>query len=132
CMNTSSMIRGVVGVQGVFYFLTGVWPLIHLESFLWVTGPKTDLWLVQTVGLLVTAVSLPLLAAWKKRRFPAETLALAAVCLGRLTAIDIIFVDNVTLLPVYLLDAAAEIVFFLPLSLALAFYFRLNPPSGRV
>jgi hypothetical protein len=31
-------------VQGVYFLLTGVWPIVHLPSFLAVTGPKTDLW----------------------------------------------------------------------------------------
>ena len=30
-------------VQGIFYFLTGIWPLLSMETFLKVTGPKTDL-----------------------------------------------------------------------------------------
>jgi hypothetical protein len=29
--------------HGGFYLLTGVWPLVHMPSFLAVTGPKTDL-----------------------------------------------------------------------------------------
>jgi hypothetical protein len=41
--------------QGVYYLLTGVWPLPSIGSFQRVTGPKTDLWLVRTVGVLVAA-----------------------------------------------------------------------------
>jgi hypothetical protein len=33
-------------VQGAFYVATGVWALVDLDSFMAVTGPKTDLWLV--------------------------------------------------------------------------------------
>ena len=46
-------------IQGAYFLATGIWPLLHLASFMRVTGPKTDRWLVKTVGALV-AVLLPL------------------------------------------------------------------------
>lgn len=39
--------------QGVYYVVSGAWPLVHIDSFQKVTGRNTDLWLVHTVGLLV-------------------------------------------------------------------------------
>ena len=50
-------------LSGVFYFITGVWPVLHISSFKEVTGPKTDIWLVKTVGLLMVALSFGLLRA---------------------------------------------------------------------
>ena len=35
---------------------TGIWPLLDIESFQDVTGSKTDLWLVRTVGVLVAVI----------------------------------------------------------------------------
>ena len=43
-------------VQGAFYAATGLWALVDLGSFMAVTGPKTDHWLVKTVGILVTVI----------------------------------------------------------------------------
>jgi len=40
-------------LQAVYYFVTGLWPLIHLKSFFEVTGPRTDVWLVQMVDVLI-------------------------------------------------------------------------------
>jgi hypothetical protein len=40
-------------IQGWYYVLTGTWPLIHMKSLESITGPKTDHWLVKTVGLLI-------------------------------------------------------------------------------
>jgi hypothetical protein len=37
--------------------VTGLWPLIHIDSFMAVLGPKTDLWLVYTVALLLISVA---------------------------------------------------------------------------
>ena len=45
--------RRLLFAEGVYFFLTGVWPVVHLPSFIAVTGPKRDLWLVRTVGLLI-------------------------------------------------------------------------------
>jgi hypothetical protein len=33
--------------------MTGLWPLVSIGTFQQVTGPKTDLWLVKTVGVLI-------------------------------------------------------------------------------
>ena len=49
-------------VQGVYFLLTGVWPLLSIRTFEAVTGPKVDRWLVKTVGLLVAVIGASLLA----------------------------------------------------------------------
>jgi len=94
--------------QGLYYFATGVWPLVHMDSFLAVTGPKTDLWLVRTVGVLVGVIGLVLLLAGFRRRTGAETRLLALGSALGLMAIDLIYVTLGVISPVYLLDAAAE------------------------
>src|SRR4051794_25745326 len=87
--------------QGLYYGLTGLWPLVSIETFQWVTGRKTDHlptgregdhWLVMTVGVLVTAIALCLItAAW--RRSPSLEVGVLAIAaaLG-LAAIDIVYV----------------------------------------
>lgn len=42
--------------QGLYFLVTGIWPLVHIKSFQWVTGPKVDLWLVKTVGVLIAVM----------------------------------------------------------------------------
>jgi len=40
--------------QGAYYLIGGMWPLLHMQSFEAVTGPKDDSWLVRSVaGILV-------------------------------------------------------------------------------
>jgi hypothetical protein len=39
--------------QGLVYVTSGLWPLVHLRSFEAITGPKTDRWLVKTIGALI-------------------------------------------------------------------------------
>ena len=65
-------------VQGIYYTLTGVWPLVHVRSFLAVTGPKTDLWLVKTVGVLVAVIGVVIALAWWRGRITDEVALLAS------------------------------------------------------
>jgi hypothetical protein len=53
-------------VQAAYLIATGIWPLVHYRSFEAVTGPKTDAWMVQTVGAV--AVVLGIAAATSDRR----------------------------------------------------------------
>src|SRR3954452_16176692 len=94
----------VCSVQGIYYLITGVWPLVHMPSFLAVTGPKTDLWLVRTVGVLIGVIGAVLLLAGVRRQAGAEVRTLAIGSALGLTAIDVIYVTLGVIPPVYLLD----------------------------
>jgi hypothetical protein len=100
----------VAAVQGLYYLVTGVWPLVHIDSFQAVTGPKTDLWLVYTVGALIGVIGLVLLNAARAGRVTADIILLAVGSAVALTAIDVIFVARQVIAPIYLADAAAEVV----------------------
>lgn len=95
--------------QGIFYLLTGLWPLVSSGSFQRVTGPKTDLWLVKTVGALVAVIGGVLLLAARRRRVTPEIELLAAGGAAGLAAIDIVYVARRAIAPIYLLDAAVEV-----------------------
>lgn len=94
--------------QGAYFAATGVWPLLHMRSFEAVTGPKTDRWLVKTVGGLIGVVGGVLLAAGARRRVTPEIAALAAGSAAMLGAIDVTYTARRVIRPVYLADAAAE------------------------
>ena len=97
-------------VQGVYYLVTGVWPLVSIETFMDVTGPKTDLWLVRTVGALITLNAIVLLIAAARQDRWTEIGVLAVGSAAVLLAIDVIFVLAGTIPPIYLTDAAIELV----------------------
>lgn len=105
-----SFLRLVALVQGVVYVLTGVWPLVHMASFLAVTGPKTDLWLVNTVGVLVAVIGAVLLTAVGRGLPRIEIRLLGAASAAALAAIDIYYVTAGVIWPIYLADAVFEIV----------------------
>lgn len=96
--------------QAIFYVITGIWPLVHIRSFMWVTGPKTDRWLVKTAGVLITVVGAALgLAGLRGRVAPEARLLAVGSALG-LTGIDVVYVARRRISPVYLLDALAELL----------------------
>lgn len=99
----------VAQCQAVYYIVTGVWPLVHIKSFLKVTGPKTDLWLVKTVGVLVTVIGVVLGMGGAQRSARKEMAVLAVSSAAALTAIDVYYVARRRIAPIYLLDAAGEI-----------------------
>jgi hypothetical protein len=47
--------------QESYYLLTGIWPIIHIGSFMAVTGYKTDIWLVKMVAFLSVTIGIQLL-----------------------------------------------------------------------
>lgn len=86
-----------------------MWPLVSPGTFQAVTGPKRDLWLVNTAGVLVTAIGGVLAVSGARRAVSPETAALAVSSAAGLAAIDITYVSKRRISPVYLLDAAAEL-----------------------
>jgi hypothetical protein len=109
-MSGERIIAFAARVQGWYYVVTGVWPILDIDSFQLVTGPKVDLWLVRTVGVLVTIIGATLLLAVRQRRLDAPTVLLAVGSALGLASIDIVYVLVGRIPPVYLLDAGAEIV----------------------
>ncbi|HYO58640.1 hypothetical protein [Archangium sp.] len=99
--------RSLAVTQGVFYVVTGLWPIVHLRSFEAVTGPKPEGWLVKTVGALITVIGGTLLTAGLRRRVSPELMLLAAGSAAALAAVDLVYSPQ-RVSPVYLLDALAE------------------------
>jgi hypothetical protein len=106
-------LRLLAWLQGVFYLLTGIWPLVSMGTFVAVTGPKVDLWLVVTVGVLVAVIgAVLLLGAWRNRIGP-ELVLLAVGSAGGLAAVDLVYALGDRIRDIYLLDAVVEILLVL-------------------
>ncbi len=100
--------RWLAGLQGLYYVASGAWPVLHMQSFLTVTGPKTDLWLVEAFGLLIAAFGLVLGYASLTRRV-SSLLELAALALAATLAfIDVYYVAHGNIRRIYLADALVE------------------------
>lgn len=96
--------------QAVYYLVTAMWALVSIRTFQKVTGPKTDIWLVKTVSVLIGAVGVVLAYAGSRKEPVPEVPLLALGSAAGLTAIDVIYVAKQRISPVYLLDAAGEVV----------------------
>ncbi|MGH7277446.1 MAG: hypothetical protein ACREJG_02050 [Candidatus Rokuibacteriota bacterium] len=94
--------------QGLYFLVTGLWSLVSIRTFFAVTGPKTDVWLVKTVGVLVAVIGAVLMAAGMRRHTPPELPLLAAGSAAGLAGIDTVYVARRRISPIYLLDAVVE------------------------
>lgn len=95
--------------QASYYLLTGIWPILSIGTFQKVTGPKTDLWLVKTVALLIAAIGAAIGMAGYRRQVSPEIPVLAVSSAAGLTAIDVIYVAKKRIRPIYLLDGLGEV-----------------------
>jgi hypothetical protein len=102
--------RAVALAQGGYYLLSGLWPIVHLGSFIAVTGPKTDYWLVQSFGALIAAIGAVFLVRGSKGQAGTTTRQFGLASASALTAIDVRFVATGTISVIYLADAAAELL----------------------
>jgi hypothetical protein len=96
-------------IHACYFLIAGIWPLIDIESFMAVTGPKTDIWLVKTVGMLVSICGILLLSATLRNRLIMEIILLAIFSAAALSIVDIYYAWTEVISEIYLLDAAAEI-----------------------
>lgn len=99
-------------IQGLYFLQGGIWPLISMESFLWVTGGKTDIWLVYTVASLLAFIGISLLlSAASGPSHSTSVLGLGSA--ATLCGVDLIFVSRGTISSIYLCDAFIEASFVL-------------------
>src|SRR3954464_543711 len=111
------LYRSLCWGQGAYFLVTGVWPLVSIETFQLVTGRKTDHlvtgreadhWLVNTVSVLVIAIGVTLLFSAWRGHFSTEVVILAIAAAIGLICIDVVYVARGTISAVYLVDAVLE------------------------
>jgi hypothetical protein len=97
--------------QGIYYALTGIWPVLSINSFLWISGPKTDLWLVKTVGFILLSEGICFITDSITHRISLSACLLAVLNIIFLVTVDVYYSLNGVISPVYLLDAGIQAVF---------------------
>ena len=103
------MTRLVATLHGTYYVASGLWPMLSMETFESVSGPKTDDWLVRTVAVLVIVIGLVLLSGAAKRQLGAPIRMLALGTAASLAAIEFIYALQGVIWPIYMLDAVGEL-----------------------
>jgi hypothetical protein len=97
-------------VQGVYYIVTGIWPIVSIESFEAISGPKNDDWLVQTMGLLIFVIGAILLGSGVRRKLTLNIGLLAAGSAAALGGAGSFFALRGVIWPIYLVDGFIELV----------------------
>ena len=106
CNPFAMRAKHILLLQSVYYFLTGLWPLVDINSFMEVTGPKTDLWLVKMVGALTVAISIALFNSYRSHNQPSTVLAVCSAF--AYFVIDVYYYFDGQISFVYMLDAVVE------------------------
>jgi len=97
-------------LHGLYFAIPSIWPLVHMPSFLAVTRPKTDLWLVQTVALLLLVMSAVFITAALTGEYQTYLGVLAIGSTVAMAWVDIYFATNNVIWNTYLLDAVGELL----------------------
>jgi hypothetical protein len=105
----ASQLRTVALAHGLYYAVTGLWPVIDIQSFEALTGRKRDIWLVKTAGLLIAAIGSVLALAGARREISPEIPLLGVTSAVSLAGIDIVYWRRRVIGPIYLADAAGEL-----------------------
>ena len=110
--DNEKVFRSLLWVQASYTMITAIWPLVDIDSFMAVTGPKHDVWLVKTVGALLIPVAACLYSFLFIR-----TDRKPAIILGSLTALAFICIDfyyaaiTDVIADIYLADGVVELIF---------------------
>jgi hypothetical protein len=97
-------------VQGIYFLITGIWPLLSMSTFLRVTGPKTDLWLVKTVGIILAVIGIVLIFAQVNAEINTSSMILGIGSALSLAMIEFVYVAKRVISPIYLGDAFLELI----------------------
>jgi hypothetical protein len=104
------LYRFILLIQTLYYFITAAWALVDIDSFIKVTGPKTDIWLVKTVAVLLLAICAAFSTAFIQKIVNSPVVMLAVTCCLVLIIVDCYYVWTKTISKVYLLDAIIEFI----------------------
>jgi len=102
--------RIVLIVQSLYYLVTGLWPVIHIDSFMQVTGYKTEIWLVKALGVMIVCIALALFIAYRRKETSFGIRFLAVSCAIGLLLIDLRYNLSGDIGNMYLLDAAVQVL----------------------
>jgi hypothetical protein len=117
-MEATKVLRILIICEGVYYAVTGIWPLVSMSTFERVTGSKTDDWLVQTVGSLALLIGCSLLFGLRRSAVSAETRFLAIGGAVVFALVDVVFTLGGRISKIYLADAVIQAGFVTGLLLA--------------
>jgi hypothetical protein len=114
-------------VQAIYYLITSLWGLLHIESFMAVTGPKADIWLVKTVSVLILPIVVCLLGGLFFPTHPVPVILVAATAAAGFAAIDFYYTGRHIIRWVYAMDGVVQTVLLLVWLFLLSHWRKLMP-----
>lgn len=105
--------RLLVAIQGSYILVTALWPIIHIQSFMEVTGYKTDVWLVKTVGALLIPIALCMLLNLLIDIDKRPTFVLGAGSAVAFICIDFYYALTDVIADIYMADGFLQIIFLI-------------------
>ncbi|MBL7706585.1 MAG: hypothetical protein JNM21_13655 [Taibaiella sp.] len=113
-MRKKDTFRTIPLLQAIYVSVTAIWPLVHIESFMRVTGYKTDVWLVKTVSVLLFALMILLYRSAIKNKPISLTLSASAIsATAGLIIVELVYYFKGIIAQVYFWDAIIETIFLL-------------------
>jgi hypothetical protein len=100
-------------IHALYFMGIGLWPVVDINSFMYFTGHKTDIWVVKALGLLMTIIGLTLISAIIRNKLIMELIMLIVFSAIALAGVEFYYGWNDMISEIYLLDAAAEFFFIL-------------------
>jgi hypothetical protein len=107
----TKIYRLLLWIEGLYSLVTAVWPIVHIDSFMEVTGPKTDVWLVKTVSVLILAIAVFLLLQLRYASPVIPVAVLALIMSAGLIVIDFYYPSINRISDVYMADGVIQVIF---------------------
>jgi hypothetical protein len=112
-MLAPKLYKVLLWIQGGYTTLTALWGLADIDSFMAITGPKTDVWLVKTASVVLMAIGLTLISYVFIKTDPLPAIILGILTSGGLAVIDFYYSGRGVISQIYSMDGVAEVVFAL-------------------
>ncbi|HXA03083.1 MAG TPA: hypothetical protein VNW99_13905 [Cytophagaceae bacterium] len=100
-------------IHALYFMVIGIWPVVDMNSFMFFTGAKTDIWMAKALGLLMIIIGLLLISAIIRNKLIMELILLIIFSALALAGVEFYYGWNDMISEIYLLDAAAEFFFIL-------------------
>jgi peptidoglycan/LPS O-acetylase OafA/YrhL len=103
--------RRVLVVQGCYYLLTGIWPLVHFNSFADAVALAINPFQAQVFGAVIAVVGGSLIEAGRRGPPAAATTALGIAVAGAIAMVSLLWLPRQSATSALWIDLAIEIVF---------------------
>jgi hypothetical protein len=106
-----TLFKVVMCVQVFYMLLTSVWSLVNIDSFMFVTGQKTDIWLVKMMAVLLIVISGNMLFYFKTSTNELPVIMQGGFTAAGLTIIDFYYTGRGIINPFYGYDGLFQAAF---------------------